>query len=244
MNELATNARRERKVLDLEISNSSLLAINRTLERELRKQGAELRRFRRLSRSGRLSAPDGAATRITSRHSSLQDDTRDSYSGDDVSHLDSIYETSDDEQDSLDSSMRSDSASDSPSHSSSQRAKDEKRLLLDLSKHRQLLIDSQKMSQSIKRCLTWTDELISEGTKALQYKVHVSDVELGGRIIVREDGEEELANRGTALLSPAAEVSQVDESKFWELSEEAGRIPEPGLEEIPPLDAGLDGPPG
>jgi hypothetical protein len=42
-------------VLDLEISNSSLLAINRTLEREMRKQSAELRRFRRLSRSGRLS---------------------------------------------------------------------------------------------------------------------------------------------------------------------------------------------
>ncbi|KAL9618202.1 MAG: hypothetical protein Q9160_007036 [Pyrenula sp. 1 TL-2023] len=253
MNELAANARRERKVLDLEISNSSLLAINRTLERELRKQGAELRRFRRLSRSGRLSAPDGAAVRIPSRHSSVQDDSRhssvqddsrDSYSGDDLSHLDSIYETSDDELDSLDSSMRSDSASDSLSHSSSQRARDEKRLLLDLSKHRQILVDSQKMSQSIKRCLTWTDELIREGTKALQYKVHVSDVELGGRVLVREDGEEELVDRGTALLSPAAEVSQADESKFWELSEEAGRIEEQELEEIPPLDAGLDGLPG
>lgn len=55
MNELAANARRERKVLDLEISNSSLLAINRTLEREMRKQNAELRRYRRLSRSGRIS---------------------------------------------------------------------------------------------------------------------------------------------------------------------------------------------
>ena len=55
MNELAANARRERKALDLEISNSSLLAINRTLEREMRKQNAELRRYRRLSRSGRFS---------------------------------------------------------------------------------------------------------------------------------------------------------------------------------------------
>ncbi|KAJ8104837.1 hypothetical protein OPT61_g10539 [Boeremia exigua] len=55
MNELAANARRERKVLDLEISNSSLLAINRSLEKEMRKQKAELKRLRRMSRAGRFS---------------------------------------------------------------------------------------------------------------------------------------------------------------------------------------------
>jgi len=43
-------------VLDLEISNSSLLAINRSLEKEIRKQKAELRRFRRMSRAGVFSA--------------------------------------------------------------------------------------------------------------------------------------------------------------------------------------------
>lgn len=63
LNELAANARRERKVLDLEITNSSLEAINRTLEREMRKQTAELRRYRRLSRSGRLSINTAGSTR-------------------------------------------------------------------------------------------------------------------------------------------------------------------------------------
>src|SRR5690606_26405434 len=49
--ELVANARRERRVQDLEIRNGSLEAINRTLERQLRKQTAELRRYQRLSRS-------------------------------------------------------------------------------------------------------------------------------------------------------------------------------------------------
>lgn len=226
MNELAANARRERKVLDLEISNSSLLAINRTLERELRKQAAELRRFRRLSRSGRLSLAE------RSRASSLQDDLRNNFShaddDDDISHLDSITESlsdSDNDSDSLRSSISpSESTSDlshSQQSSSSRRTRDEKRLLLDLSKHRQLLVDSQKMSQSIKRCLTWTEELIADGQKALQYQVRVSDVELGGRVLVREDGEEVPEEAPTTLLGPAVPVGtgEAGERKFWELSE-------------------------
>ena len=53
--EAAAHARRERKIMDLEISNSSLMAINKSLEKEVRRQNRELRRFRRLSRAGRLS---------------------------------------------------------------------------------------------------------------------------------------------------------------------------------------------
>ncbi|KAK9470082.1 uncharacterized protein V1510DRAFT_424060, partial [Dipodascopsis tothii] len=41
------NARFNRKILDLEISNTSLLAINRTLEREMRAQNRELRALRK-----------------------------------------------------------------------------------------------------------------------------------------------------------------------------------------------------
>lgn len=68
-------------------------------------------------------------------------------------------------------------------------AKDEKRLQLDLSKHRELLVDSQKMNQSLKRCLGWTEELIKEGRKALEYQVRVSDVKIGGRILEAEELE-------------------------------------------------------
>ena len=85
MNELAANARRERKVLDLEISNSSLLAINRSLEKEVRKQKAELRRFRRMSRAGRFSMD-------------TIDSAADAFSVTELSHMDHLSEMSEEEE--------------------------------------------------------------------------------------------------------------------------------------------------
>jgi hypothetical protein len=51
--------------------------------------------------------------------------------------------------------------------------KDEKRLHLDLKRHRQLIVDSQKMNQALKRCMTWAEEMIAEGRRALEYKVQM-----------------------------------------------------------------------
>ncbi|KAI2616212.1 hypothetical protein GGS26DRAFT_578667 [Hypomontagnella submonticulosa] len=190
-NELVANARRERKVQDLQITNASLEAINRTLERQLRKQTAEIRRYRRLSRSGRFSM---ASTALSSRVS-------DTFSEQgigimDLSDLSEMSEAEIQEEVEEDSYLDSDSASESLSPSvvaesdAKHRKRDEERLQLDLSKHQQLLIDSQKINQSIKRCLDWTEVLISEGKKALEYHVRVSDVEVGGRVLDRLELEE------------------------------------------------------
>ncbi|KFY14689.1 hypothetical protein V491_05949 [Pseudogymnoascus sp. VKM F-3775] len=189
LNGLAANARRERKVLDLEITNSSLAAINRTLEREMRKQSAELRRYRRLSRSGRLSIATATSRSSLGSHLSLggiMEDPLADMSGeeyddeddDDVSELDSAD----------DGTLSPTALAESDAR---HRKRDEQRLQLDLEKHQQLLIDSQKMNQSIKRCLGWTEELILEGNKALAYKVHVSDVELGGRVLIADDHDDD-----------------------------------------------------
>ncbi|OBT90969.1 hypothetical protein VE02_00224 [Pseudogymnoascus sp. 03VT05] len=190
LNELAANARRERKVLDLEITNSSLAAINRTLEREMRKQSAELRRYRRLSRSGRLSIAT-AATRssVGSRLSLSGISEEDQFS--DMSGEEYDDEDDDDasELDSVDDGTLSPTAL--AESDARHRKRDEERLQLDLEKHQQLLVDSQKMNQSIKRCLGWTEELILEGNKALAYKVHVSDVELGGRVLIADDNDDD-----------------------------------------------------
>lgn len=196
----AINARTERKVLDLEISNSSLLAINRTLERELRKQNAELRRFRRLSRSGRLSIT--TSLRSTSGGGlSVVSETGD------ISELSSTYsndELSDEsDQDSLEDGTVSPNSL--AEHDSRHRVDDEKQVMLDLARHQELLIDSQKLNQSLKRCIGWTEELIKEGKKALEYNVHVNDVEIGGRVLDPDELGEEL-DRGHGLLSPAAAV--------------------------------------
>ncbi|KAL2263824.1 hypothetical protein VTK26DRAFT_4991 [Humicola hyalothermophila] len=195
--ELVANARRERKVQDLEITNASLEAINRTLERQLRKQTAELRRYQRLSRSGRLSL-SSIGSRIPSESTVDGEGLARAATGlDDLSEEGSENAAEDAELDELerDDDMSSSEASEdldpeaTAAHDMKRRRRDEKRLQLDLSKHRQLLVDSQKINQSIKRCLGWTEELIKEGKRALAYQVRVSDVSLGGRVLAPEEVE-------------------------------------------------------
>ncbi|KLJ12994.1 hypothetical protein EMPG_12037 [Blastomyces silverae] len=206
MNELASNARRERKVLDLEISNSSLLAINRTLERELRKQSAELRRYRRLTRSGRLSMTESIRS-VPGRTLSIV-----SSSDDEPSDI-SLMEGSDEDlsTSSDDESARSHDGTSTLNETTGDakhRIRDEKRFILDLSKHQQLLVDSQKMNQSIKRCLGWTESLIQEGKKALDYHVRVSDIDIGGRVLAPDELEGETEGR-RGLLSPTSGVAEL-----------------------------------
>ena len=92
------------------------------------------------------------------------------------------------------------------------RARDERRLQLDLTKHQQILIDSQKMNQSIRRCMAWTDDLIVEGKKALEYQVRVSDVQLGGRVL---SAEEETPETRKGLLSPSTTMNAFEEMQMW-----------------------------
>ncbi|TPX15242.1 uncharacterized protein E0L32_004519 [Thyridium curvatum] len=211
LDELVASARRERKVQDLEIRNGSLEAINRTLERQLRKQQAELRRYRRLSRSGRLSLASVASSRIASGSTvegplanpdqlALSDLSEEDDEDDDLSDHDHEYP---DESDMSESGESAGSSGLSPStmamRDARHRKRDERRLQLDLSKHQQLLVDSQKMNQSIKRCLGWTEELIREGRKALEFQVRVSEVELGGRVLAPPDEEEEEDGSGSRV---------------------------------------------
>ncbi|KAL3457900.1 hypothetical protein BJX64DRAFT_267755 [Aspergillus heterothallicus] len=204
------SARVERKILDLEISNSSLLAINKTLEREMRKQNAELRRFRRLSRSGRLSmAPSRSVSGTLSIPSEIDEGESELSS---VHSRDEMSDMSDGESMLDESSLGPDSVADEDVQ---QKARDEKRFLIDLAKHQELLADSQKMNQSLKRCLGWTEELIKEAKKALEYNVHVSDIQLGGRVLSPDElidyGE---AGRGllaaSGLASPESEIHEIN----------------------------------
>lgn len=232
MNELAANARRERKVLDLEITNSSLAAINRTLEREMRKQTAELRRYRRLSRSGRLSIATSASIRSVSGNLSIMEGiegTQLSDMSEEESEEDSEFDSS--ESESMDDGSLSPNAM--AESDLRHRKRDEKRLQLDLSKHQQLLIDSQKMNQSLKRCLGWTEELINEGRKALEYHVRVSDVELGGRVLapdeVEGDDAEGLGEIGAKILREAR-IAAANGSASWGGSGEGAGDRDSGIE--------------
>lgn len=196
ISDLVANARRERKVQDLQITNASLEAINRTLERQLRKQTAELRAYKRLSRSGRLSvgpallaSPADAGALAGADLDDLSEEGSDLEAED--GERDPLANELEDEEDDLSGSE--DSADMTPAtkalRDAERREKDEERLRLDLSKHQQLLSDSQKINQSLKRCLGWTEELIKEGKRALAYQVKASEVEIGGRVLAPEELE-------------------------------------------------------
>lgn len=217
LNELVANARRERKVQDLQITNASLEAINRTLERQLRKQTNELRRYKRLSRAGRLpSANTAPPSRIVS--DSTMSETPEGPLNE-LSLSDFSEEGEDDidqEDEDLDESELSESESSGSAYVSPDtaaareekyRKRDENRLRIDLSKHQQLLVDSQKMNQSLKRCLGWTEELIKEGKRALAYQVRVSEVDIGGRV-THEDGEKPFIYDGAALWDHSTEQDE------------------------------------
>ena len=186
----------------------------------MRKQSAELRRFRRLSRSGRLSLA-ASSLRSTSGLSTFTEgddayglginlsdlEEEPSSSGSDASDNDEADSSFDDGASSL-LSPASPSLDSSHALHLHHRERDEKRLMLDLRKHRELLVDSQKMNLSIKRCLGWTEELIAEGQKALDYSVKVSDVKLGGKVLAHDDEDDEdggpsQESSRKALLSPS-----------------------------------------
>lgn len=199
--ELVANARRERKVQDLQITNASLEAINRTLERQLRKQTAEIRRYQRLSRSGHLNmssmskqAPPESTMDVgeLAQVGAGSDDLVGEESGSETGEADAELERLDEPDEEDESSGSEESGEVDPSTGErrhGKRRQEERRLDVDLSKHQQLLVDSQKINQSLKRCLGWTEELIKEGKRALEYKVRVSDVELGGRVLAPEEIE-------------------------------------------------------
>ncbi|KAK0977634.1 hypothetical protein LTR54_016170 [Friedmanniomyces endolithicus] len=255
ISELAADARRERKVLDLEISNASLLAINASLEREVRRQKTELKRFRRLSRAGRFSLGPGndrRAARFSEGLSVVGEDGEegggyaefgppsgftdlyDDFSG----SSSSSFPSDDDDEDEDENRSRTSAGARDPLNPRTKRGTDrlehdEKRLRVDLAKHKELLVQSQMMNQSLKRCLFTTEDMVREGKKALEYCVRVSDVRIGGRILTGHEDEEdgdrsEEADGAEEILVVEDELLQGSEQtaeEFMKVWKGVGRIP-------------------
>ena len=70
------------------------------------------------------------------------------------------------------------------------------------------------MNQSLKRCMNWTEQLIKDGQKAIEYKVHIGDVQLGGRVLVKEEDEDDESHgeESRGLLSPWSPLQAVADS--------------------------------
>ena len=181
----------------------------------MRKQNAELRRYRRLTSAGRISLAARSKRSISSGFStgsglddlseftedSEEDESSDRSASDEEADLDRSGDPLGDDQDRSSSALAVRRAQ--------QRAKDEARLQADLQKHHELLADSQRMNQSIKRCLGWTEDLLEAGRKALAVRVHPGDVQLSGRVLVGEEADLEQTQR-RALLSPPLGKTELD----------------------------------
>lgn len=226
MNELAANARRERKVLDLEISNSSLLAINRTLEHEMRKQNAELRRYRRLSRSGRLSV---APSRSVSGRKSMLLETDTNIDSDELL---SSSGSEDSDGDDVENRVSNPSTTSSPiaqsARSARSRFQDPEPPTLDLTAHKTLLLESQKLNQSIKRCLNTTSTLLTTGKAALDHRPLAPSTEnLGPKVLTPDELDDAPPEQGRGLLSPS--LVGVSSANPWERSPGTIASPDGGL---------------
>ncbi|KAL8846029.1 MAG: hypothetical protein Q9221_008860 [Calogaya cf. arnoldii] len=230
LNELAANARRERKVLDLEISNSSLLAINHTLETEMRKQKAELRQFRRLRSSGRFPS---STLRASSRLSmASMNDERSPTSSADEDELDDDRFSNASSGTSDDTSFP-DSTSLSPTLRNSSIPVAKKRrtrsFKVDLAGQRVLLLDSQRLNQALKRCLGRTDELIADGKKALDYMVDTGDATNLGPRVLGPDGRDGGYELGRGLLSPGLDERLENPWDRFRSLGDGWHLPEPNL---------------
>jgi hypothetical protein len=64
-------------------------------------------------------------------------------------------------------------------------------LHLDLAKHKDILIDSQKMNLTIQRCLSMTEQLLKDAGSALEYQPTILN-----RVLTPEEREQEQARDG------------------------------------------------
>lgn len=103
---------------------------------------------------------------------------------------------------------------------------------LDLSAQSTLLEESQKLNQSIKRCLGHAESMLASGKKALESGTKLpDDGPLGARVLSPEEIEGDADNRRQGLLSPVAGNSSNIENP-WERSL-AQSIDSIGAKEVP-----------
>lgn len=171
--------------MDLEISNASLLAINRTLERRMKKQTSELRRYRRLARAGELNPKSTPKEGESDGATEVQEGRVE---------ITVAVEEDDHQEDEEDEEDEESSSGDETKSYKGKRAlvaADKDKVSAELQKHQALLDASAKTDALLVRCQFMIEEMMKEGKKALDYKIKASDVKLGGRILRSDDEEED-----------------------------------------------------
>ncbi|KAK9469758.1 hypothetical protein V1512DRAFT_17157 [Lipomyces arxii] len=162
------SARVNRKILDLEISNTSLLEINRTLERQMRSQSRELRALKRWIQ-------------------------RNNISGDEFNTADmSVSDTEDSEGEGVKDDHGSlNEEEDNTLHAVHEASKASKKWSMPMDKftitEEELLATSRAMNNSITKCIFMSDLMVKEAKTSLSYTVLEDELRVGGRVLSYDD---------------------------------------------------------
>ncbi|KAJ8103818.1 hypothetical protein POJ06DRAFT_7657 [Lipomyces tetrasporus] len=170
-------ARTNRKILDLEISNTSLLAINHTLEREMRGQSRELRVLKKWIQRHNFGGREidiGSLSVSETEDSGVDEDSDDESDG------------SGDEDDE-DLTIGPFSAQRSSARNNDSVTRSVMELENVVKKERDLLEASRALNGSITKCIFMSDLLLKEARTSLSFKVSQEDLRIGGRVLSYDD---------------------------------------------------------
>ncbi|KAK9236229.1 hypothetical protein V1525DRAFT_407655 [Lipomyces kononenkoae] len=172
------SARTNRKIMDLEISNASLLAINRTLEREMRGQSRDLRALKRWIQRHNIGGVDFDAD-MHSVSETDEDSSIDDESGDE-----SKSSGDDDDEDVTIGPFSSKHSAESGKDTLSKSVLERDELVQE---EKDLLEAYQAVNGSITNCIFMSDVLLKEAQASLSFKVSEEDLRLGGRVLSYDD---------------------------------------------------------
>lgn len=152
--------------MDLEISNTSLLAVNKFLEKKLHKQSVLLHEYEASS----WSAGSNSSHITPFLDSEEEEDTEDE-SKENKIPLDSLL----DENELIDQDGI---------HAIQDRT----------NKHIEFVESYERMNRSLRKCLYLSQSLLEDATKSLEYSINPDEVKLGGRVVLNDDDSFDLSS--------------------------------------------------
>lgn len=159
-------ARSERKVMDLEISNTSLLAVNKFLEKKLHKQSVLLHEYETPSGSG-----SGSNNSPITPFSDSEDEEEENEFRENTVPLDSLLDENElIGQDGI--------------HAIQDRT----------NKHIEFVESYERMNRTLRKCLYLSQSLLEDATNSLEYSINPDEVKLGGRVVLDEDDSFDLSS--------------------------------------------------
>lgn len=189
-------ARSDRKIMDLEISNASLMAVNKYLEKKLRNQAKDIQYLKVSNKDPTTGLPY-----------TIETDSEDDISDDD------------DDNDNTQTSINTENLL-NQSPEEAELAEKTKLIEQRMQSHIQFLKSSEKVNNMMRNCLMLTDSLLQQANKSLAYEVDPSDVKYGLQVsnhaFINEADESESAFDHSFSSEPLeAEEEEIDSDDLF-----------------------------